>query len=161
MLDPDIRSIREHLGLTQAEFATLVGFSVRTIQSCEQGWRHPSPSLEKMVLLLYIARQQGNSFGRLACWETIKCPEAHRDQCIAYQTGQGHLCWFLTGNLSCAQKPLKDWAAKKRACSHCAFFHRLQEAAAPVEADSAAEHEPEPFAVRHDLPPTRHVAHSE
>ena len=142
MPDLDVRSIRERLGLTQFEFATMLGFAVRTIQSCEQGWRKPSPALEKMAVLLYIARLHGRRFCELACWDYLKCPPAHRDQCVAYTTRQGHLCWFLTGNLSCAQKPLKDWEEKRRICFRCSFFQRLLEAPVPTCADSPAETEP-------------------
>ena len=142
MPDLDLHTIREELGLSQSAFATLLGYSVRTIQSCEQGWRHPSPALEKTALMLYIARQQGREFSKLACWDLLKCPPEHRDQCVAFMTGQGHLCWFLTGNLSCAQKPLHDWEEKKRICSRCSFFQKLLEARlvpAPEESPDQAE----------------------
>ncbi len=145
MSDLDLRSIREHLGLTQSAFAALLGFATRTIQSCEQGWRSPSPALEKRALLLYIARQQGRAFGELACWDVIKCPPTNRDQCIAYTTGQGHLCWYLTGNLSCVQKPLQNWEEKRRICLRCAFFKKLLggSASVPGEGDSSAMAESE------------------
>lgn len=153
MPDLDLRSIREHLGLTQSEFATLLGFSVRAIQSCEQGWRKPSPALEKSALLLYIARQQGSTFGQLPCWEVVKCDPGNRDRCLAYGTRQGHLCWFLTGNMSCAVKPLRSWEEKKQWCSRCSFFRRMLEA--PAEGspgDNSAESEPEPAACTPGMP---------
>jgi DNA-binding XRE family transcriptional regulator len=140
MPDLDLRTIREGLGLTQSAFATLLGYSIRTVQSCEQGWRHPSPALEKTALMLHIARQQGQDFGKVACWDIIKCPPQNRDQCIVSLTGQGHLCWFLTGNFSCAQKPLHDWEEKKRICFRCSFFRTLLgRAAAPLVEEPAAE----------------------
>ena len=139
----DLRSIREHLGLTQTEFAALLGYSPRAVQSCEQGWRHPSPAMEKMALLLYMASCQGSHFGDLACWDLINCPPANRDRCIAYTTRQGHLCWFLTGNLSCAQKPLHDWEEKRRSCFRCAFFQKLMQGATPMTRDAPALPEPE------------------
>jgi DNA-binding XRE family transcriptional regulator len=120
----DLRSIRTELGLSQTELAALVGFSVRTIQSCEQGWRKPSPALEKMVLLLYMAEMQGEDFGAVPCWEAIPCPPERRDQCVAYRTRQGHLCWFLTGTL-CHGQRLLDWREKRSACMTCEFFHHL------------------------------------
>jgi DNA-binding XRE family transcriptional regulator len=147
MPDLDLRSIREHLGLTQSAFATLVGFSVRAIQSCEQGWRHPSPALEKMAILLYIARQQGKKLGELACWDLMNCSPAHRDECVAYTTRQGHLCWFLTGNLSCAQQPLENWEEKKQICFRCGFFRNLLRAPSPEAREEAIPAEVEPEAV--------------
>jgi putative transcriptional regulator len=38
---PDVKGIRERLGLTQARFATLMGVSSRTLQNWEQGRRQP------------------------------------------------------------------------------------------------------------------------
>lgn len=37
----DIRNIRERLGLSQAQFALLIGISVSTLQNWEQGRREP------------------------------------------------------------------------------------------------------------------------
>jgi DNA-binding XRE family transcriptional regulator len=120
----DIRALRESLGLSQAQLASLVGFSIRTIQSCEQGWRKPSPALEKMVLLLYLAQLWGTEFGAARCWEVTGCPPERRNECVAYLARQGHLCWFLTGTL-CHGQRLTDWRAKRAACAECDFFRRL------------------------------------
>jgi putative transcriptional regulator len=37
----DIKGIREHLGLSQAKFALLMGISLSTLQNWEQGRRSP------------------------------------------------------------------------------------------------------------------------
>lgn len=37
----DIKSMREHLGLSQAQFAHLLGISAATLQNWEQGRRSP------------------------------------------------------------------------------------------------------------------------
>jgi len=37
----DIRAIRARLGLSQSEFALLIGVSIATLQNWEQGRRHP------------------------------------------------------------------------------------------------------------------------
>lgn len=38
---PDVRDIRERYQLSQSEFATFLGISVKTVQNWEQGRRHP------------------------------------------------------------------------------------------------------------------------
>ncbi|HEV7406052.1 MAG TPA: NadS family protein [Chthoniobacteraceae bacterium] len=38
---PDVKGIRERLGLTQTRFASLMGVSSRTLQNWEQGRRQP------------------------------------------------------------------------------------------------------------------------
>lgn len=121
----DLKSIRESLGLTQAEFATMLGYSVRAIQSCEQGWRKPSPALEKMALLMYVAHQQGDAFEGQYCWEAVQCSPLVREGCVAYTTRQGHLCWFLTGNVACARTRLRSWDEKKAICLECPFFQQM------------------------------------
>jgi putative transcriptional regulator len=39
--DPDVKGIRERLGLSQSRFAAIIGVSVRTVQNWEQGRREP------------------------------------------------------------------------------------------------------------------------
>ena len=48
---PGIRSIREKTGLSQAEFATLLGVSVRTLQDWEQERRAPSGAARTLLLI--------------------------------------------------------------------------------------------------------------
>lgn len=38
---PDVKAIRSRLGVSQAEFATMLGISVRTLENWEQGHRTP------------------------------------------------------------------------------------------------------------------------
>jgi putative transcriptional regulator len=40
--EPDVKAIREHVGLSQSAFAALLGVSVRTLQDWEQGRRKPT-----------------------------------------------------------------------------------------------------------------------
>ena len=121
---PDLRTIRERLGLSQAEFASLLGFSLRAVQSCEQGWRKPSASLQKMGLLLLMADRHGTHFSEICCWKLKNCAPEVRDKCVAYRSRQGHLCWFLTGTL-CGGQPLHTWLEKETLCCACPVFRRL------------------------------------
>jgi putative transcriptional regulator len=41
VLPPDIKQLRDDFGLTQEQFATLLGISVRTLRNWEQGRRVP------------------------------------------------------------------------------------------------------------------------
>ncbi|HUI84440.1 MAG TPA: helix-turn-helix domain-containing protein [Candidatus Binatia bacterium] len=54
---PNVRALRERLGLSQAEFARRYLLSVRTIQQWEQEKREPSEAAR--VLLFAIARDPG------------------------------------------------------------------------------------------------------
>jgi putative transcriptional regulator len=48
---PDVTSIREKTGLSQARFAELLGVSVRTLQDWEQGRRAPSGAARTLLMV--------------------------------------------------------------------------------------------------------------
>jgi putative transcriptional regulator len=48
---PDVASIREKTGLSQARFAQLLGVSVRTLQDWEQGRRSPSGAARTLLVV--------------------------------------------------------------------------------------------------------------
>lgn len=48
---PSVSSVREKTGLSQAEFARLLGVSVRTLQEWEQGRRAPSGAARTLLMI--------------------------------------------------------------------------------------------------------------
>ena len=48
---PEVASIRERTGLSQARFAQLLGVSVRTLQDWEQGRRAPSGAARTLLVV--------------------------------------------------------------------------------------------------------------
>ena len=48
---PDVAVVRGKTGLSQAQFATLLGISVRTLQDLEQGRRAPSGAARTLLLV--------------------------------------------------------------------------------------------------------------
>ncbi|MEP7067680.1 MAG: helix-turn-helix domain-containing protein [Usitatibacter sp.] len=48
---PSVTQIRERTGLSQAQFARLLGVSVRTLQEWEQGRRAPSGAARTLLLI--------------------------------------------------------------------------------------------------------------
>jgi putative transcriptional regulator len=51
---PDVRSIRDHYGLSQPKFADMLGISVSTLRNWEQGRRKPEGAAQ--ILLLVAAK---------------------------------------------------------------------------------------------------------
>ena len=48
---PEVARIREKTGLSQAQFASLLGVSLRTLQDWEQGRRAPSGAARTLLLV--------------------------------------------------------------------------------------------------------------
>jgi putative transcriptional regulator len=50
---PSVENIRERVGLSQSEFARLIGVSIRTLQDWEQGRRAPSGPARALLALAH------------------------------------------------------------------------------------------------------------
>jgi len=61
---PDVQAIRESYGLSQSEFAALLGISVDTVQNWEQGRRLPAGPAK--VLLQIVAKHPD------AVWDVVR-----------------------------------------------------------------------------------------
>ena len=61
---PDVKGIRKHYNLSQTEFATLLGISVKTLQNWEQGRRNPRGAAR---VLLQVAAKHPE-----AVWDVVE-----------------------------------------------------------------------------------------
>ncbi len=61
---PDVKQIRENYGLSQSQFAVLLGISVKTIQNWEQGRRVPHGAAR---VLLQVAAKHPK-----AVWDVVE-----------------------------------------------------------------------------------------
>ena len=50
--EPDVKAIRENIGISQSTFAALIGVSPRTLQNWEQGHRHPTGPAKVLLRLV-------------------------------------------------------------------------------------------------------------
>jgi hypothetical protein len=112
---------RKKLGKTQKQLAELLGMSLKTIHSYEQGWRTIPSHIERQIFFLLI-NQRGRNTSLTPCWEKKQCLE--REHCPAWEFQSGHLCWFLNGTLcECTQDSHpKD---KLDTCKACPIFLSL------------------------------------
>ena len=112
---------RKKLGKTQKMLAELLGMSLKTIHSYEQGWRTIPTHIERQLYFLLI-NQRGRQDSLKPCWEQKLCNV--KDQCPAWEFQSGHLCWFLCGTLcECTQNVTQK--EKLEICKSCDIFTEL------------------------------------
>lgn len=118
-------TIRRIFDKTQKEMAQLLGVSLRSIQSFEQGWRNISDNIERQALYLLALKNKDMNLLR-PCWEIEECPDKKRVDCPAWEFNNGKLCWFINGTI-CQGEPHKDWTEKMDYCRKCRVFMQIME----------------------------------
>ena len=129
MESKEFGAIRLKLRITQKEMAGLLGKSLRSVQSFEQGWRNIPEHIERYILYLVYMRQLGEN-SLEPCWEMNSCPMEKRERCPAWEFNTGRLCWFINGTI-CQGKVHRTWDEKMGYCRKCRVFepvNRLLEA---------------------------------
>ena len=126
--DSFIRS-RNFLKKSQSQMATLLGISVRAVQSFEQGWRNIPASVERQMLFL-LSLKISSIVERKPCWEIRGCPDEWRVNCPAWELKAGEICWLINGTF-CNGKPRSNWKKKLDLCRQCEVFRKLD---LPIEA---------------------------
>jgi len=116
------KQLRAELNKTQNELALLLGTSLKTIRSYEQGWRNIPTHAERQLYFL-VARKRNKEKKQETCWVIKKCPPALKKQCPAWEFKAGHLCWFINGTI-CEGTVHTDWAQKLEICKQCEVWNR-------------------------------------
>jgi hypothetical protein len=115
-------NMRKELSKTQRELAELLGVSVKSVSSYEQGWRNIPPHVERQLYFLYSRRKEVTE--RKNCWDVKNCPEERKTKCPAWEFKSGSLCWFINGTIcECASK--KNWTEKISICKKCAMWKHI------------------------------------
>ena len=115
----DLPTIRKSLGLSQSEFAKLLGLSIRAVQSYEQGWRPTPIYVQKLAAALLFLNWRKTRKSIKPCWKTNNCDPDSRATCQTYQMRAGDLCWML--GQTCHHGPAGQPADEKlHACRQCA-----------------------------------------
>lgn len=108
---------RKKLSKTQKELAELLGSSLKTVSSYEQGWRSIPAHVERQIYFLISKKYSGKKV-RKKCWEIKNCPMETRKKCPAWEFHSGTLCWFINGTIcGCASK--SNWQEKIEICRQC------------------------------------------
>jgi DNA-binding XRE family transcriptional regulator len=119
MDNQEFSSFRQKLEKTQKEMAELLGTSLKTVQSFEQGWRKVPVHIERQILfLLTLNKKTGDA---QPCWDVRNCSMETRRECPAWEFNAGNLCWFINGTI-CLGKPQHSWSHKMKVCRKCEVF---------------------------------------
>ena len=119
----EFSALRKKLGKTQKQMGELLGISVRTVQSFEQGWRKVPVNIERQVLFLLAAKVKTSRNYR-PCWDIRGCSSTNRMLCPAWEFQIGNLCWFINGTI-CQGKSRLNWDKKMSFCKKCKVFVSL------------------------------------
>lgn len=112
-----LQDVRAVLDKSQSEMASLLGISVRAVQSYEQGWRPLPPNVQKMAaLMLFLNHAEKHPVK--PCYSVMHCSKDCRDACPASGIGGGKVCWLVTGT-TCRGVKTKNWQAKIAHCVKC------------------------------------------
>lgn len=122
---------RRKLGKTQQELADILGMSLKTVHSYEQGLRTIPPHIARYFYFLILNQRHENVTQEhedkppIPCWEKKPCLQ--KENCPAWEFNCGHLCWFISGTRcekSCGEE---DHKRKLDSCKTCAIFKKLFE----------------------------------
>ena len=120
MDNKEVQYFREKLQKTQKQMAQLLGISLKTVQSYEQGWRNIPSHVERQALF-FLALKMENPQQPLSCWEIRHCTPEMKEACPAWEFKSGHLCWFINGTI-CQGRPQRNWKQKMVLCKKCIVF---------------------------------------
>ena len=116
----EFHSFRQKLQKTQKQLSQLLGTSLKSIQSFEQGWRKvPAPVERQMLFLNFMKRRAVANLK--PCWEMRNCSPRICKACPAWEFRMGDLCWFINGTI-CRGTPQDSWSKKMRMCRKCEVF---------------------------------------
>ncbi len=121
MIKEEFSIARKKLGKTQKQLAELLGMSLKTIHSYEQGWRTIPAHIERQIFFLLI-NQRGRKNSLTPCWEKKKCDV--KETCPAWEFQSGHLCWFICGTKCDCTHDISQ-KEKIEICKQCDIFQAL------------------------------------
>ena len=123
MSSEEFRYLRKRLNRTQKQIAELLGISLKSIHSYEQGWRTIPPHVQRQMFFL-ISRLEENRKKRKPCWLIKKCPPEQKKKCPAWEFKAGKLCWFINGTI-CEGQVHKNWQDKMKICQSCEVLRSI------------------------------------
>jgi hypothetical protein len=100
--------------------ADLLGRSIKSVESYEQGLRNIPVNIERIVYFLLFKLNMDKFDNKGLCWDIKKCPGPTRENCIAWTAQEGFFCWFLTAKVCSHERSISG--ASTSTCFACSFF---------------------------------------
>jgi hypothetical protein len=119
----EFRNFRKKIGKTQKQLSGLLGMSLKTIHSYEQGWRTIPSHIERKLYFLHV-HKRGRKMNTTPCWEQKEC--SCKEQCPAWEFQSGNLCWYLCDTL-CECSMNTAGKSKLDICKSCDILSSLIE----------------------------------
>ena len=115
---------RKKLDKTQKELAALLGVSIKTVHSYEQGLRVIPTHIERL-LYFYILKSKTDGSEITPCWESTDC--GRKEQCPAWEYHGGYMCWFFNGTQTLCKelKEVNDEKERIAICKSCKVLSNL------------------------------------
>lgn len=121
--------VRKTLNKTQKQISELLGVSIKTIHSYEQGWRNVPKHVERQ-LYFFLTKQIGHHRVDKPCWEIKNCE--NKEQCPAFEFQSGDMCWFICGT-RCNGTVDNNCNEKLKTCRECEVLNDLLMASGIVD----------------------------
>lgn len=124
--------IRKRLKKTQKDLAAILGVSLRTVRSYEQGDRGIPPHIERQLYFILSKVTPLQHASAKMCWDIKKCSDEQRQSCPAWEFSCGTLCWFINGTI-CQCSPKESWQDKMAICRNCEVLSSILDTPATVD----------------------------
>ncbi len=125
MTSKEFFTTRKILGRTQKQMAELLGTSVKTVSSYEQGFRNIPVYVERQIYF-FISRMKDINLKLKACWEVKQCSSEAREKCPSREFDLGKMCWFISGTF-CEKCRYESASEKLSVCRKCEAFRPIAE----------------------------------
>lgn len=109
------KQLRNSVGWTQRDAATILGVSQKAVESYDQGWRQVPDSIWRQLLTI-VSVQRRYPRKHAPCWTVNHCSRSRRRACFCARTLRGHFCWLVAAKSRC---PLWKEHLGTRSCLTC------------------------------------------
>ncbi|MFO1522672.1 MAG: hypothetical protein U1F77_10655 [Kiritimatiellia bacterium] len=129
--------LREAMGWTRQETASILGLSRKAVESYELAWRKVPDRVWKQALTV-AAIQRKYPLGTQPCWELTHCRDEVRESCLCRKLTDGRFCWMTV--TKCCRLSLRGEEMGFKQCLSCPVVRQfVQVGAGPAPQSPTGE----------------------